>query len=95
MPFSYTVILPGFIKFFLWQFLFRFLVLGVREAYYDFFLFKSIGLGSEAAVLFSLSIFALSPVLGFHGWLVNILMIIYGYFKKKKMDKNLPENVSD
>jgi len=47
------------------------------------FLFKSIGLGSEAAVLFSLSIFALSPVLGFHGWLVNIIMIIYGYFKKR------------
>lgn len=68
--------------------------LGVREAIM-IFLFKSIGLGSEAAVLFSLSIFALSPVLGFHGWLVNILMIIYGFLKKRAMNKSIPEDISD
>ncbi len=68
--------------------------LGVREAIM-IFLFRSIGLGSEPAVLFSLSIFALSPVLGFHGWLVNIIMIMYGYFKKEKVDIKLPENNVD
>jgi hypothetical protein len=68
--------------------------LGVREAIM-IFLFKSVGLGSEAAVLFSLSIFALSPVLGFHGWFVNIMMITYGYFKKKNVNVKLPENNAD
>lgn len=68
--------------------------LGVREAIM-IFLFKSVGLGSESAVLFSLSIFAMSPVLGFHGWFVNIIMIIYGYFKNKKVDIKLPEGKVD
>lgn len=65
--------------------------LGVREAIM-IFLFKSIGLGSEAAVLFSLSIFALSPILGFHGWIVNLIMVVYGYFKKRKVNIKLPES---
>lgn len=56
--------------------------LGVREAVM-IFLFNSIGLGRESAVLFSLSIFALSPILGFHGWLVNLIMLISNQIKKK------------
>jgi uncharacterized protein (TIRG00374 family) len=56
--------------------------LGVREAVM-IFLFNSIGLGRESAVLFSLSIFALSPILGFHGWLVNLIMLISNQVKKK------------
>ncbi len=39
-------------------------------------LFNAIGIDKEAAVLFSLSIFSLSPFLGFHGWLINIFMFL-------------------
>ena len=56
--------------------------LGVREAVM-IFLFNSIGLGKESAVLFSLSIFALSPILGFHGWIVNLIMLIRNHIKKR------------
>lgn len=68
--------------------------LGFRKAIM-IFLFKSVGLGSETAVLFSLSIFALSPVLGFHGWFVNLMMIIYGYFKQKEVYVKLTRCNSD
>nr|HPJ34110.1 hypothetical protein [Spirochaetota bacterium] len=46
------------------------------------YLFSSIGLGKEAAVLFSLSIFMLSPVLGLHGWIINLVMMVGSRFKK-------------
>ncbi len=49
--------------------------LGVREAIM-IYLFSNIGLNKEAAVLFSLSIFAITTVLGIHGWIVNIAMMI-------------------
>jgi len=55
--------------------------LGVREAVM-IYLFSSIGLGKEAAVLFSLSIFMLSPVLGLHGWIINLVMMVGSRFKK-------------
>jgi uncharacterized protein (TIRG00374 family) len=51
--------------------------LGVREAVM-IYLFGNIGLDKEAAVLFSLSIFAITAVLGIHGWILNIAMMIGG-----------------
>ena len=48
--------------------------LGVREAVM-IYMFSNIGLGKEAAVLFSLSFFALNPILAIHGWIVNTFMM--------------------
>lgn len=48
--------------------------LGVREAVM-IYLFSNVGLGKEAAVLFSLSFFALNPILAVHGWIVNTFMM--------------------
>lgn len=49
--------------------------LGVREAVM-IYLFSNVGLGKEAAVLFSLSFFALGPILAIHGWIVNTFMMV-------------------
>jgi len=67
--------------------------LGVREAVM-IYLFSNIGLGKEAAVLFSLSFFALNPILAIHGWIVNTFMMFGGAAdKENKLGKNsdIPE----
>jgi len=64
--------------------------LGVREAVM-IYLFSNIGLGSEAAVLFSLSFFALNPILAIHGWIVNTLMM----FGSTADKENKVEKMSD
>lgn len=66
--------------------------LGVREAVM-IYLFSNIGLNQEAAVLFSLSIFSITLILGIHGWIVNIAMMIGGW-KGKKENAVLPRDDS-
>ncbi len=48
--------------------------LGVREAFM-IYLFSVIGESTEAAVLFSLSIYSISIILGLHGAVINIYMM--------------------
>ena len=57
--------------------------LGYRELVM-IYLFGNIGLPKEAAVIFSLSLFFISIVLGLHGYLINLLMVI---FKKNNLNK--------
>ncbi len=64
--------------------------LGVREAVM-IYLFSNIGLGKEAAVLFSLSFFALNPILAIHGWVVNTFMM----FTKPGNREDISEEISD
>ena len=64
--------------------------LGVREAVM-IYLFANVGLGKEAAVLFSLSFFALNPLLAIHGWIVNTFMMVKGGVDKSKKSGDLPD----
>jgi uncharacterized protein (TIRG00374 family) len=65
--------------------------LGVREAVM-IYLFGNIGLDKEAAVLFSLSIFAITAVLGIHGWILNIAMMIGGWKGKGEEKGDVSSN---
>lgn len=49
--------------------------LGVRELTM-IYLFNRVNLDKEAAVLFSLSLFSISIILGMHGWIANVFMMI-------------------
>jgi len=57
--------------------------LGVREATM-IYLFSNVGLDKESAVLFSLSLFSINILLGIHGALVNVIMMVRGFRKVKE-----------
>jgi len=57
--------------------------LGYRELVM-IYLFANIGLPEEAAIIFSLSLFLISIVLGLHGYIINLLMLI---IKKVNLNK--------
>ncbi len=67
--------------------------LGVREAVM-IYLFGNIGLNTEAAVLFSLSIFSITLILGIHGWIVNIAMMVGGWKGRGEKAADLPGDSS-
>lgn len=68
--------------------------LGVREAVM-IYLFSTVGLNKEAAVLFSLSIFFITLILGIHGWIVNFAMMVWSWRGKGEKPAGLKDGSSN